>query len=333
MRRSIVLAAVLLLASGAAVAQRSLRFEAPAVPTSGSVAIAVGAGLQGRNFQAIDAASGGALRRAAEAQRFSGARGTRLDLPGFAGFDRLLVLGTGPGEADAAALRDVGGNVAQQFARSNAPRVELLWEGSQPGAAVQLAFGAQLGQYAFDRYRTRDERGPPSTGELVIRSAEGVAAASQYAAQWQPTANAVAFARDLVTEPANVIYPESFVERVRQQARGLPVSIEVLDVPAMQRLGMGSLLAVGQGSVRPPRLLLVRYNGGGRGEAPVAFVGKGITFDSGGISIKGSENLWRMKYDMAGAATATATVLGLAARRAPVNAVGVAALAAHLTSG
>src|SRR5690606_11044582 len=127
-------------------------------------------------------------------------------------------------------------------------------------------------------------------------------------------------------EPANQLWPEAFVARVREQARGLPVDIEVLDVPAMERLGMGGILAVGQGSVRPPRLLLVSYRGAGANDAPLAFVGKGITFDSGGISLKPGSNMWQMKGDMSGAASVTATVLGLAGRKAAVNAVAVAAL-------
>jgi leucyl aminopeptidase len=137
----------------------------------------------------------------------------------------------------------------------------------------------------------------------------------------------------LITEPANAVYPESFVERTRAAFAGEQnVSIEVLDVPAMQKLGMGGMLSVGLGSARPPRLLLVRYRGAGDA-APVAFVGKGITFDSGGISIKPAENMWRMKYDMSGAAAATGAVLALAKRDAKVNAVAVAALAENMPSG
>lgn len=333
MSRSFLLAAALLLACGPALAQRSLSFDAAEVPATGSLAIAVAKGLEGRSFQQIDATSQGALRRAAEAVGFDGSKGRTLDLPGFAGYERLLVVGTGSGAADAETIRDVGGSVARQFARSKAPRVDLLWDGSEAGAASQLAFGAQLGQYSFDRYRTVGERAEkPASGDLVIRTAAGSAAGSAWGSDWQPVANAVAFARDLVTEPGNAIYPESFVARVREQARGLPVSIEVLDVPAMQRLGMGSILAVGQGSQRPPRLLVMRYHGGRNGEAPLAFVGKGITFDSGGISIKPGANMWRMKYDMTGAAVASATLLGLAGRRAPVNAVAVAALAENMPS-
>src|SRR5690606_6142404 len=155
-----------------------------------------------------------------------------------------------------------------------------------------------------------------------------------YEAQRAPVSRAVFFARDLISEPASVNYPESFVQRAREAFAGLPnVRIEVLDVPAMEKLGMGGILAVGRGSVRPPRLLVVRYDGGERNAAPLAFVGKGITFDSGGISLKDGRGMWRMKYDMSGAAAATGAVLALAGRRAPVNAVAVAALAENMPSG
>ena len=129
-----------------------------------------------------------------------------------------------------------------------------------------------------------------------------------------------------------MIYPESFVDRIRKAASGLDVEIEVLKVRDMKKLNMGALLGVGQGSERPPRLLIVRYDGGKEGEAPVVFVGKGITFDSGGISIKDKAHMWRMKYDMSGAATAVNTVLALAGRHARVNAVGIAALAENMPS-
>jgi leucyl aminopeptidase len=318
-------------------AQRTLAFDAHAVPESGSLAIAVAEGLpEGGTFAAIDARTGGALRRAAEADGFRGRKESTLDLRGFAGYDRLLVVGTGSGGLTPVALQDIGGTVARTLGTARAPRVELVWDGREADAASHLALGAELGQYRFDVYRTRpadDEAAGAGRGELVVRSHAGAAAAQAYQAHWQPLARAVRFARDLVTEPANTLYPEEFVARVRTEARGLPVRIEVLDVPAMERLGMGGILSVGQGSARPPRLLLVRYDGGASGDAPVAFVGKGITFDSGGISLKPGADMWRMKYDMSGAATAVSTVLGLARRGARVNAVGVAALAENMPSG
>ncbi len=331
---SIVLAAAW---PAVALAQRSLSFDAHALPGQGTVVIAVAEGLpEGGSFAAIDDRSGGALRRAAEADGFRGKADSVLDLRGFAGYDRLLVLGTGKDALTAKGLQDVGGRVSRALARAKAPRVDLVWDGEEPDAASHLAFGASLGQYRFDKYRSRqdaDEAAQAGQGELVIRTAAGGGAAAHWTSEWKPVADAVAFARDLSTEPANALWPEEFVSRVRAAAAGLPLRIEVLDVPAMQKLGMGGILAVGQGSVRPPRLLLVRYAGGAAGEAPLAFVGKGITFDSGGISIKPNANMWQMKGDMSGAASVVATVIGLAGRKAPVNAVAVAALAENMPSG
>ncbi len=336
----LLLAALIAMTALPAAAQRDVRFEAAHVPTTGTLVLAVpeaaeGAAREGA-FAQIDAASQGALSRATTAAGFRGKVDSQLDLPGIAGYDRVLLVGTGDGTADARRIEDVGGHIGRFAARSRAPQVDVLWEGAESGAAAQLAFGATLGQYRFDKYRTGDDADTTRAGEgtLVVRSPEGAAAASSWDGDWKAVAEGVAFARDLVTEPANALYPEEFVARTRAAFAGKPnVSIEVLDVPAMERLGMGSLLAVGQGSVRPPRMLVVRYNGGARGEAPVAFVGKGITFDSGGISIKGSENMWRMKYDMTGAASATGAVLALAGRNANVNAVAVAALAENMPSG
>ncbi|MGY1521821.1 leucyl aminopeptidase [Luteimonas sp. A482] len=320
-----------------ALAQRSLSFEAHALPEQGIVAIAVAEGLpEGGSFATIDARSGGALRRAAEADGFKGKAESLLELRGFAGYDRLLVLGTGKDALAPAALQDAGGRVASAVARIRAPRVDLVWDGGEADAASHLALGASLGQYSFDKYRSRkdgNEGAQAGTGELVIRTRAGAAAADAWTAQWKPVADAVAFARDLSTEPANALWPEEFVARVRTAAAGLPLRIEVLDVPAMQKLGMGGILAVGQGSVRPPRLLVLRYSGAAAGEAPLAFVGKGITFDSGGISIKPNTNMWQMKGDMSGAATVVSTVIALAGRKAPVNAVAVAALAENMPSG
>ena len=321
-----------------AAAQREIRFDAYAVPSAGTVAVAMrGEGPQAGAFADVDAATGGALARAVAAAGYKGRADTQLDLPGLAPFDRVLVVGVGTDAPSTRTLEDVGGRVGRFAAGSTAAAVELLWGGDEAAAAQPLAFGAALGGYRFDLYRSRrdDETGPRAgEGTLVVRTRDGAAAAEAFQRDWAPVAHGVRFARDLVTEPASAVYPEEFVRRTREAFNGMPgVTIEVLDVPAMERLGMGGILAVGQGSARPPRLLVVRYDGAARGEAPVAFVGKGITFDSGGLSIKGSDGMWRMKYDMAGAASSVGAVLGLAGRRAPVNAVAVAALAENMPSG
>ncbi|MBX3713809.1 MAG: leucyl aminopeptidase [Lysobacter sp.] len=321
----------------AALAQRTPDFAVYAVPADGAVMLTMRqGGAQDRAFLDLDSASGGALARAVASAAFKGRHGTTLTLHGIGPYSQVTVIGRGDEAITPRLLEDIGALAGKAGASSKAPRMELLWpEAGMATGGAHLAFGAALGEYRFDTYKTAQaDADRAGQGALVLRVSDPEAARSAWAREWRPVADSVRFARDLVTEPANVIYPESFVERTRAAFAGVPgVEIEVLDVPAMERLKMQSLLAVGQGSARPPRLLVVRYRGGAAGEAPVAFVGKGITFDSGGISIKPGENMWRMKYDMTGAATVTGTVLGLAKRRAKVNAIAVAALAENMPSG
>ena len=331
-----VIALTFLLTGSAVLAERTIAFAPYSVPTEGTIALAVpkDAGDTGA-FADVDAVTDGALRRAVAAIQFGGERNEVLDLPGVGPFDRVILIGIGNEAPTARVIEDVGGMVGLLGADSTARRIEILWDGDETDAAVQLAFGASLGHYRFTRYRQRDPDAPAvGQGELVIRTSSAAGSAAAYQSEWAPVVHAVSFARDLISEPGNVIYPESFVARVRERFDGVAnVRIDVLDVAAMEELGMGGILAVGQGSNRPPRLLILRYNGGERGAAPLAFVGKGITFDTGGVSIKSRDGLWRMKYDMSGAAAVTGAVLALAGRRAPVNAVAVVALAENMVSG
>jgi len=318
-------------------AQRSLTIDSYAVPADGAVVATVrqGAPLEGA-FAELDRAADGALQRAVATAGFAGDRGVILNLPGIAPFAQVVLIGIGSDAPSARLLEDVGGLAGQAGVLSGAPRIDVLWpDSSVPAGGAHLALGAALGQYTFRQYRTPKPGAPLlGQGELVLRVADDANSRDAWTREWQHLAEGVRFARDLVSEPGNVVYPESFVARARaafKDVRG--VTIEVLDVPAMEKLGMGSILAVGSGSVRPPRVFVVRYRGADSDEAPIAFVGKGITFDSGGISIKPSENLWRMKYDMTGAAASVGTMLTLARRGARVNAVAVAALAENMPSG
>jgi len=316
-------------------AQRTFTFAPYSVPATGTIALAVPEGLpRDGAFAQVDTVTNGAVTRAATAANFRGQRGKQLDLPGVAPYDRILLIGMGSDAVTPRLLADVGGLIGQSGATSRAATIEILWAGNEPDAAAHLALGASLGQYRFGKYQRPTDDAAAGQGQFVIRTPAGADAARAYEASWRPVATAVAFTRDITTEPSNEIYPETFVERARQAFAGLQnVRIEVLDVPAMERLGMGGILSVGKGSLRPPRLLIIHYAGGRKDEAPLAFVGKGITFDSGGVSLKPNDGMWRMKSDMAGAATAVGTVLALAGRRAPVNAVGIAALAENMPSG
>ena len=331
-----VLALLIALHTPSVNAERAITFAPFEIPASGTLVIVVAEGVsQTGVFKEVDAVSGGALRRAVDASAFQAMRNQQLSLPGVGPYDRVLLVGTGTDPVTPRLLEDVGGRAGQDGAKSTADRIDILWQDDDANAAAHLAFGAALGQYRFMKYRTPAEDQPVTgEGEFVIRTPAGAAAAPAYQGDWAPVARAIRFARDVISEPGLVIYPESFVQRAREAFDGLAnVRIEVLDVPAMEKLGMGGILAVGRGSMRPPRLLVIRYDGGERNDAPYAFVGKGITFDSGGISLKDNDGMWKMKYDMSGAAAATATVLALAGRKAPVNAVGIAALAENMPSG
>lgn len=220
---------------------------------------------------------------------------------------------------------DFGGRAAALALTSKASRIAVAGAADAPSAAL----GAALGQYQFLKYKS-DEKEPQ--GAIVIIAVDAIAARTGFDSGPRQIADAALWVRDMQTEPANVLYPEEFVRRTRAFASGAPVSVEVLDVSAMEKLGMGALLGVGRGSVRPPRMLVVRYRGAGAA-APVVFAGKGITFDSGGISIKPNDGMWQMKSDMTGAAVSVATVIALARSKAPVNAVGIAALAENMPDG
>jgi leucyl aminopeptidase len=201
-----------------------------------------------------------------------------------------------------------------------------------PELAAHLALGARLGAYRFDRYRTKSRPEDPIGRLETLWIVTPAAAAAQ--AVWRrlgPVAAGVELARDLSNEPSNVITPDGFIERTRQALGPLGVEIVVMDEKKLARLGMNAMLAVGSGSENKPRLLLLRWRGApGR---PFAFVGKGVTFDTGGISIKKAAGMEEMKADMSGAAAVVGLMRTLAGRRAKVPAIGVAALVENMPSG
>ncbi|RDV02773.1 leucyl aminopeptidase [Sphingorhabdus pulchriflava] len=278
----------------------------------------------------------GVLGSAAEASvkaaianaKFDGKDGSDLTLRGIGRHARIDLVGMA-GDGDVAdRLRRAGGRIAQAM-RDEAHPVSIVGAASDEAATVAL--GYSLGQYRFDRYRTVG-KSVPSTQPATIIVGDVRSAETEWKSRGAALAEGVTLTRDLSTEPANVIYPESFVARVREAFAGVPgVKIEVLDEATMRRLGMGTLAGVGQGSRRPPRLMLVEYRGGNG--TPIALVGKGITFDSGGTSIKPAAGMWEMKSDMAGAAATMGAVLSLAKSRANVNVLAVAALAENMPGG
>ncbi|HEX5210545.1 MAG TPA: leucyl aminopeptidase [Pseudolabrys sp.] len=285
------------------------------------------------------APAAGLVTRAARAERFTGKSGSALELivPDGLKVSRLVVIGVG--KTAALEQKDILklGGLAMGKLPSAAPEgmvfAELPGRALKADETAELALGVVLRAYAFDRYKTKrkDDEKLPAKRSMTVAVGDVAAVRKAYAAR-EAIAGGVLMARDLVNEPANVLYPEEFARRALALKK-TGVAVEVLDVKAMKKLGMNALLGVGQGSVRDSRIVVMRWNGGKASEAPVAFIGKGVCFDTGGISIKPAAGMEDMKGDMAGAACVTGLMQALAARKARVNAVGVIGLVENMPDG
>ncbi len=319
-----------------------ITFAEPSWPKSGALVVAVLAERKlTETAKALDEKSRGALRRAMAASRFTGAKGQWLEILAPAGLDaeRVLLRGLGKGEeADAAAFEAMGGEAARRLALSGVERLAIVCDavpGAKPGlaeCAARIAYGVRLGSYRFDKYRTtRKADQKPSLAQVIVQ-VKGAAAAKRAYGPLDKVADGVFFTRDLVTEPANVLYPASLAKECRKLEK-LGVKVEILGEAQMRRLGMGALLGVGQGSERESQLVVMQWQGAAKSHKPVAFVGKGVCFDTGGISIKPAAGMEEMKWDMGGAGTVIGLMQALAGRRAKVNVVGVVGLVENMPSG
>ena len=290
-------------------------------------------GKLGRLGRQIDTNTNGGLTHAIKTTQFDGKAMSTKVIPAPMGskFGQIMLVGLGEKAVGSTSLiwQEIGGNAVQKAVEAfeSAPPMAV----DVPAKAMaNIAFGAKLGSYYFDKYYTDDKR-HKSQSKLAIVGSNYAAASSFFKAQLNPVANAMVHTRNISNEPANMIYPQSFVEQWSAHLKGMDnVSIKVIDEKEMLKLGMGAIYGVGRGSERPPRIMVVEYNGGTKGKAPVMFVGKGITFDTGGISLKGPKNMWNMKFDMSGAASAIGAVHALAGRKAKVNVVAIAALAENM---
>jgi leucyl aminopeptidase len=248
---------------------------------------------------------------------------------------RLLVVGTGEGTPPQEAAEKLGGAAAARLLTSGETKavIDVSGLGFDADSAARVGLAAALRSWRYDRYRTKlkDKQKPTLTEVTVVGGGEE--AGKRYADRWEPVVQGVSLTRELVTEPANIIYPESFVERVRASLEGTGIEIEVLDRAAMEKLGMGALLGVAQGSIRQPRLLVLRWNAGENSGQPTAFVGKGVTFDTGGISIKPAQGMEAMKWDMGGAGAVAGAFKALALRKAKANLVGICGLVENMPGG
>jgi len=306
-----------------------------------------GLGLAGTGKDA-NQRSGGALERAAGAADFTGKPKSTIELlaPPKLDCQRLVLVGVGkPDELKDNDWTSLGGTAFGQLASRKGEAASLVAEvagiaGAKAGAeiAADLALGALLRSYRFRKYQTRpgangEGEPPPSTlARLTVHCQDPDAAESAFERR-RAVAGGVFLARDLVNEPANVLGPVEFAERAAALTRA-SLEVEVLDVDAMAALKMAALLGVGQGSVRPSRLVVMQWHGAkGKRAKPLCFVGKGVVFDTGGISIKPAAGMEDMKGDMGGAACVTGLMLALAERKSPVHAVGLIGLVENMPSG
>jgi leucyl aminopeptidase len=248
---------------------------------------------------------------------------------------RVVVVGVGKAGTAGDGPEKLGGTAVTRLLVSGETKavIDVSGLGYDADAAARVGLGAALRSWRYDRYRTRlKDKQKPTLTEVTIVGAGG-GAEQRFRSRWEPVIEGVTLTRELVTEPANIIYPESFVERVRASIDGSGLETEVLDRAAMEKLGMGALLGVAQGSVREARLLVLRWNGGDQGASPTAFVGKGVTFDTGGISIKPAAGMEGMKWDMGGAGAVVGAMKAIALREAKANIVAVCGLVENMPDG
>ena len=308
-------------------------FAAPGAPASASPRLVVRVVEQDKLPAGLDTG----VADAARASRFVGKLGQVFESFAGGGSDlrRNVLVGVGDPAADGrlAAFERAGAAVTAKYLTSGESGVTYDLSDSSASAeeVAALILGTVLRGWRHDVYRTRlaEDHKPTLTEVTLIGAPAGAEAA------WtteSAVAEGVAFTRELVTEPANIIYPESFVERCRKRLDGLGIEITVLDKAAMTALGMGALLGVGQGSRRDSRILAMRWRGANVAK-PTALVGKGVTFDTGGISLKPPAGMEDMKWDMGGAGAVAGAMLTLALRKAKADVVGICGLVENMPDG
>ncbi|ODN69604.1 leucyl aminopeptidase [Methylobrevis pamukkalensis] len=296
-------------------------------------------GALGPLAKALFEGSSGALDKAVAATAFKGKSASLLDVvaPGGLTLDRVLLVGTGKAaDLTADAMLKLGGTVMGKLKEMKAAEVTVLFErpdGEEADVALAAEFGLglRLRAYDWDKHKTvKKDEAPPKM--KVAIATEHHSKAKKVFGDLEEVAAGVELARDLVNEAPNVLGPVEFAA-IAADLEKVGVEVEILTDKDMKKLGMGALLGVAQGSARPARMAVMSWNGGKSKEAPIAFVGKGVVFDTGGISIKPAAGMEDMKGDMGGAAAVTGLMRALAGRKAKVNVVGVIGLVENMPDG
>jgi leucyl aminopeptidase len=304
---------------------------------TGGLVVALGSSNQPVPAVARSVDPGGQLDKAVKVAGFSGKLCSTADViaPVDAAADRIALVGAGePGKLSAHEWMRIGGKVFTQIRKTE--KVTILLgdaDAVSAEAAADMALGLLMRAYSFDLYKTK-KKDDDDTGTrkcTVVFQHEDAAACKKAFASRQAVADGVKLARDLVNEPANVLGPVEFAARAKE-LEALGMEVEILTEKEMKKLKMEALLGVSLGSVRPPRLAIMKWQGGKAKDKPVCFIGKGVVFDTGGISIKPSAGMEDMKGDMGGAACVVGLMHALAKRKAAVNAVGLVGLVENMPS-
>ena len=310
-----------------------IQFHPATPPTTGAIALPViqDHPLTGLAAQ-LDAACQGAITRAAQAAEFTGKKGKTCTIlaPG-AGLARVVLIGVGkPEDHTTRTMEEAGGAAAAALSRDT--EAAFAADAMPPDHATHAALGAMLRSYRFDRYRTKETADDkPRLTTLRILTDDPQAAEAAWPAT-RAIAEGAALSRDLISEPPNVLNPAELAERCRP-LEALGVEVEILGPAELETLGMGALLGTAQGSANEPRVVVMRWKGARPEQKPLCFVGKGVTFDTGGISIKPAAGMGDMKWDMAGAGAVIGLMHTLAARNSPAHVVGLVGLSENMPSG
>jgi leucyl aminopeptidase len=299
----------------------------------------------GTHGKALDKITGGLISYAlAQSEKYKAATGDVLEVtaPSNSGLSRIFILGLGRADKlDALAAETAGGKLYPFLKKSSFTEAALLVDDDKAykhikteDLAAHIAAGLKLRSYSFERYKSKkaDKKKEAKFEKLEVVVDQAASAKTAYEKQ-DIVIEGTFMARDLVNTAPNELYPESYAKIIQNELRPLGIEVEIFDEKRMLKMGMGAIMAVGQGSERQPRMVIMRWNGKpGKKDVPIAFVGKGVTFDTGGISIKPGPGMDEMKMDMGGSAAVVGLMKVLAKRKAKINVVGIVGLAENMPS-
>lgn len=277
-----------------------------------------------------DAACGGAITQAIKDTEFKASAGSSLTVRCADG--AVVIIGAGKALTPGKEAEDIGGHITAALAKNSLIKATLMIDSDDAAIISGIGLGAVLAAYKFSHYFTKGDKAKPKQRKLTITSPLGRKALTAFKAE-KELAEGVFLARDLVYEPANMLYPESFAKRCKMLENECGLKVEVLDEKAMKKEGMDLLLSVGQGSTKKSQMVIMRWDGGKKGEKPLALIGKGVCFDTGGISIKPAGGMEDMKWDMGGAAAVTGAMRSIAGRKLKRNVIGLIGLVENMPDG